>query len=136
VDKDEEEQARAAGRPMGPAAVVYTATRDGRKRHFTVVGGTPEEVAGVEEGFGAMLGEKHPTKGFRHNGRWLRHGRYSLYWSGFEPDYRPRTADQLAAARARREQKAVEREAEGSLFADLIREEGYVPKPPGGRSPG
>jgi hypothetical protein len=52
--------------------------------------------------------------------------RYSLYWDGYETDYRPRSAEQLAADRARREQKAVEKEAAGSLFAEQILAEGYV----------
>ncbi|MFO0796358.1 MAG: hypothetical protein U0804_02710 [Gemmataceae bacterium] len=54
--------------------------------------------------------------------------RFSLCWRWFEPNYRPQSSDQLAAARERREQKAVENEADGSLFTEQIREEGYVPK--------
>jgi hypothetical protein len=54
--------------------------------------------------------------------------KYGLYRGGFEKNYRPQTADQLATARARREAKAVKREIDGSLFGDLIQEEGYVPK--------
>lgn len=55
--------------------------------------------------------------------------RYGLYWSGYEPDYKPRTAASLAAARERREARVVEREATNApLFAEVIREQGYVKK--------
>jgi hypothetical protein len=48
--------------------------------------------------------------------------------------YEPRTAEQLAAARVKREERAVEREAEKNpLFADQIRAEGHVPKGPKGK---
>jgi hypothetical protein len=121
---------------MRAAATVYSAEKDGVKRHFTVRGGKPVECTGYQDGFGPMLTEPDPRREFEANG--TRHAvhRYSLYWAGYEADYRPRTAGQLAVTRARREQKAVEREAEGSLFADLIRQEGYVPRKPRGRSPG
>jgi hypothetical protein len=81
-----------------------------------------------EAGFGDMMMEPHPTKGFEHRGQWCRIHRYSLCWGWFEPGYRPKSAEQLAAAREKRQERAVEKEAEGApLFADLIREEGYVP---------
>lgn len=54
--------------------------------------------------------------------------RVSLCWGWFEADYRPQIAEQLAVASEKRQVRAVEKEAEGSLLADLIREEGYVPK--------
>lgn len=121
---------------MRPAATVYTAEKDGVKRHFRIKDRRPVECAGYQDGLGTLLTEPDPKRGFEVNGTWHPVHRYSLYWAGYEAGYRPRTAAQLAAARARREEKAVEREAEGSLFADLIREEGYAPKRMRGRSPG
>ena len=99
-------------------------------------GSRPVECGGYEEGFGAMLTEPDPARWVEVNGKRHAVHRYSLYWAGYDADYQPRTAAQLAAARARREQRAIDHEAEGSLFADLIREEGYVPKKTRGRSPG
>lgn len=128
VDHDEEERARSAGGPGTPAATVITAEKDGVRRHVLVIGDRLRECASYQDGFGAMLTEPDPTRGFTHDGRWHAVHRYSLYWAGYETGYRPKTAEQLAAAREAREQRAVEKEAEGSLFADLIREEGYVPK--------
>jgi hypothetical protein len=129
VDKDEEDRRRKEGGQTHYAAIVYSASKDGEMRHFAVADGTAVECPSVEAGFGAMYQEKHPTKGFEHRGQWIPFQRYSLYWAGYEPDYHPKSAEQLAAARLRREEKAVEREAQAApLFADLIREEGYVPK--------
>jgi hypothetical protein len=54
--------------------------------------------------------------------------KHAVYWAGYDPDCRPKSAEALAAARAKRQEKAVGKEAAGSLFSDLIREEGYVPK--------
>lgn len=135
VEKDEEERARKAGDRAQPAATVYSArNKDGGTRHFVIEKGVPREVASVEEGFGDMYHEKHPTRGFEHRGQWIPWQRYSLHWGGYEL-YTPQTAEQLAAARLKREAKAVEKEAQvAPLFADLIREEGYVkPKPRRGR---
>lgn len=112
---------------MQPATTVYSARKDGIKRHFTVSDGVSSEVASVEEGFGAMLHENHPTRTFEHKGACIPCGRYSLFWAGYEL-YKPQSAEALAAAREKREAKAVEKEAEGNLFADLVRAEGYVPK--------
>ena len=131
VSHDEEDRVRRSGEPMKPAATVYSVHKDGVKQHFTVRDGQPVEVAGLEEGFGNRLNEPDPDRGFMLKGRFVRVHRYSLYWAGYEPDYRPKSAEQLAAARHRREQKAVEAEAKGNLFADLVRAEGYVAKPPG-----
>jgi hypothetical protein len=125
VDRDEEERARAAGDRARPAATVYTARKDGVKRYFTVADGKPVECPGYQEGFGAMLTEPDPKRGFEKDGRWHAVHRYSLYWAGYEPGYQPLTAEQLAAARERRELRAVEKEAEAHpLFADVIRAEG------------
>ena len=126
VEKDEEDRARRTNTKSVPAATVISAVKDGVKRHFRVE--TMTECETPEAGFGEMLMEPHPTKGFEHRGQWCRTHRYSLCWGWFEPNYRPASAEQLAAAREKREAKTVEKEAEGSLFADLIRAEGYVPK--------
>ncbi|WP_143393238.1 hypothetical protein [Fimbriiglobus ruber] len=128
VDHDEEERARKSGGRMASAATVITAEKDGVRRHVAVIGDETRECASYEEGFGVMLTEPDPTRGFTHKGQWCRVNRYSLYWAGYEPGYTPRTAEQLATAREKREAKAVEREAEGNLFADAVREEGFIPK--------
>lgn len=127
VEKDAEDEARRTNTKPVPSATVITAVKDGVKRHFRVE--TMTECETPEAGFGEMLMEPHHSKGFEHRGQWIPYHRYSFCWGCFEPDYRPQTAEQLAAAREKREQKAVEREAESApLFAQLIRSEGFVPK--------
>jgi hypothetical protein len=75
-----------------------------------------------------MLLEPHPTAGFMHKGQFCRTHRYSLCWADF-PLYEPKSAEQLAAARGRREEKAVERSAdENPLFADQIRSGDWRPE--------
>ncbi|WP_088255571.1 hypothetical protein [Fimbriiglobus ruber] len=128
VDHDEEERSRRSGGRMASAATVITAEKDGVRRHVAVVGDETRECASYEEGFGAMLTEPDPMRGFTHKGQWCSVHRYSLYWAGYEPGYAPRTAEQLAAARVKREARGVEREAKGNLFGQIIREEGFVPK--------
>lgn len=125
LDKDQEDEARRTGTRAVPVATVITAEKGGVKRHFRVE--TMQECESMEAGFGQMLLEPHPTKGFEHEGKWCRLHRYSLCWGGFEPDYRPASAEKLAAARQKRQEKAVEKEAEAApLFASIIKEEGYV----------
>lgn len=127
VEKDAEDEARRTNTKPTPAATVITCQNArGEKRHFRVE--TMTECDTPEAGFGEMLMEPHATKGFEHRGQWCRFHRYSLCYGWFEPDYRPKTAEALAAARERREQKALAKEAEGSLFRDQILAEGYVPK--------
>lgn len=126
VSHAEAHAARTENRPMKPAATVYTASKGNDRRHFVVENGHAREVASYAEGFGPMLLEEDPATAFTWKGETRHLHRYGLYWAGYESGYTPRTAEQLAAARERREQKAVEKEAEGSLFADLIRAEGYV----------
>ena len=129
VTHDEEERSRRDGDRTQPAAEVFTAEKDGVRRHFTLRDGEPIECDGYQEGFGAMLLEPDPVRGFEQGGVFVHVHKHGLHWAGYEPDYRPQTAEQLAAARARRQAKAVEREAQDSpLFADLIRAEGYVPR--------
>jgi hypothetical protein len=126
VEKDAEDEARRTNTKPPSAATVISATKDGRKRHFRVE--TMTECDTPEAGFGDMLMEPHPTGGFEHRGQWCRIHRYSLCWGCFEPDYRPASAEKLAEMRATREEKAVEKEAAGSLFSDVIRAEGPVSK--------
>ena len=128
VDKQEEDRARKAGDKMHAAATVYSAQKDGVKRHFTATNGITTECMTVEEGFGGMYDEKHPTKGIELQGQWIAYPRYSLFWAGYET-YSPRTAEQLAAAREKREQKAVEQDAQKHpLFADAIRSGKWRPE--------
>ena len=131
VTHEEEERARAVGGKAEPAATVYSARKDGVMRHFTLVGGTPVECASCEDGFGSLLTEPDPVRGFHDKGGVFHYvHKHSLYWAGYEPDYRPKNAEQLAAARARREQKAEDKErkeidalAEGSLFPEWVKEQ-------------
>jgi hypothetical protein len=112
VEKDEEERARRTGEKPTAAATIFT-VRDnaGRKRHFSVEGGSVCEHAGYEAGFGSMLLEPHPTRGFEHRGQWCPTHRYSLCWAGYER-YHPKTAEELASLRATREQNKAEREVQ------------------------
>jgi hypothetical protein len=128
VSHDEEERARQEGGRAKPAAEVFTAEKDGVRRHFTMRDGVPVECASYQEGFGEMLFESDPVRGFERDGVFAHVHKHSLYWAGYEPGYRPQSADSLAVAREKRQQKALEKEAEGTLFAEQIRAEGYVPK--------
>lgn len=129
VTHDEEDRAQAAGDRMRPAAEVFTAEKDGVRRHFTLAGGHPVESGSYQDGFGDLLFEPDPVRGFERDGVFHHRHKHSLYWAGYEPNYRPQSAEQLAAARERREKAAVEREAAAApLFAALIRAEGYVPR--------
>ena len=126
LDHDEEDRCRRTGERPVAAATVFTVRNDqGDKRHFTVEDGRVVEHASYEAGFGPMLLEPHPTRTIEVRGQMVHPHRYSLCWAPFEL-YEPQTAEQLAAARVKREERAVEREAEKSpLFADQIRDEGY-----------
>jgi hypothetical protein len=76
VEKDVEDEARRTSTKPVPSATVITAAKDGKKRHFRVE--TMTECDAPEAGFGEMLMEPHPTKGFEHRGQWCRIHRYSL----------------------------------------------------------
>jgi hypothetical protein len=90
--------------------------------------GTIVKARRYEDLFGELLEEKYPTKTVEVRGERVPVGRYELVWGALET-YHPRSAEELAAARARREEKAVERAAEENpLFSEQIRAEGYVPK--------
>lgn len=131
VDHDEEERARSVGGPGTPAATVITAEKKGIQRHVLVIGDQFRECASYQDGFGAMLTEPDPVRGFRDKDGAFHHvHKYRLYWGGYETSYTPRTAMQLAEARTKREEKAeakeqqeIEKLAEGSLFPDWIREQ-------------
>ena len=130
VDHDEEERCRLSGaRPLAAATVYSVRHKDtGERRHFTLdAEGLPHECGSYQEGFGPMLMEPHPTRRIEVRGQVVAPGRYSLCWAGYDL-YVPRSAEQLAAARDRREQNALEREADDSLFADQIRAEGPLRK--------
>ena len=132
IEKDEEERARATGeRPTAAAKVFTVKNAAGEKRYFTVVNGRAVEHASHEAAFGDMLLELHPTRGFEHRGKFCRIQRYILCWGSFEL-YHPKTAVQLAKARARREERAIEKAAQDNpLFAEQIRarELGLTKKP-------
>src|SRR5205823_5116661 len=90
-------------------------------RHFTVENGRVTEHESHDAGFGPMLLEPHPTRGFWHKGEWCRTHRYSICFAPYEL-YEPKTAEQLAALRLSRERKKAEREdtkwaAENPLLA-------------------
>jgi hypothetical protein len=109
VEIDEEDRARSANERPTPAATVYTVkNKAGEQRHFTVRDGKVVPCSGYEEGFGDMLHEKHPTRGFEHKGKWAAYGRFSLCWGWYE-EYSPKTAEQLAALRASREKGKADR---------------------------
>lgn len=90
--------------------------------------GTVQAATCYEPLFGELLTAPHPTRTFENRGQTVAAPRWSLCWSALEL-YEPKSAEQLAAAREKREAKAVEKEAADSpLFADLIRAEEYVPR--------
>lgn len=111
IDKADEERCRRTGERPVPAATVYTVRHEetGLDRHFMVRDGQVVEVAGYEEGFGAMLDERHPTMTIEVRGERVHPHRYSLCWSDI-PLYEPKTAEQLAALRESRTRKRAERE--------------------------
>jgi hypothetical protein len=129
ADKDDENRCRGSGQLPPAAATVYTVRNAaGDKRHFMLKDGKPVEVSGYKEGFGDMLFEPHPTRGFEHQGKRVAYHRYSLCFAPYH-EYKPKSAEQLAAARSRREERAVERFAEANpLFEDQIRAEQAQPE--------
>jgi hypothetical protein len=109
VDHDEEDRARRTGDRPQAAATVYTVKNAaGDQRHFTVDSGQVVEHANYQDGFGSMLLEPHPTRGFTHRGQWCPTHRYSLCWAPYEL-YEPKSAEGLAELRASRERKKAER---------------------------
>jgi hypothetical protein len=130
VAHDEEKRARSEGGRMRPAAVVIHAVREGVRKHVAVIGDQVRECSGYEDGFGEMLLEPDPNRTIEVKGTQVHPHRYSLYWAGYEPGYAPRSAEQLAAARGKREEKKEARErkeledlANASLFPEWILEQ-------------
>ncbi|SRR5579883_834065 len=129
LDKEDEDRCRRTGERPKPAATVYTVryTETGLRRHFMLHDGKPLEVGGYASAFGEMLNEKHPTMRIEVSGEMVAPHRYSLCWAPIET-YKPKTALQLAEARARRQLAAVGKEALANpLFAEQILAEGYQP---------
>lgn len=87
--------------------------------------------------FGELLHEPHPTRTIQVRGQQVPCPRYELCWSALEL-YEPRSAEQLAAARVKREHRAIENEAQKNpLFAEQIRTGDWRPeKRRRDRSPG
>lgn len=111
IEIDEQERVRYSGERPRAAATVYTVrhAETGEPRHFTVsADGNVTECESYQAGFGSMLLEPHPTRGFVHRGQFCHYHRYSLCWSSFEL-YHPKTANQLAALRASRERNKADR---------------------------
>ena len=78
------------------AATVHTVRNaDAESRHFTVDGERVLPCESYEDGFGSMLLEAHPTRGFDHQGKWCRTHRYSLCFAPYEL-YEPLTAEQTS----------------------------------------
>jgi hypothetical protein len=81
-----------------------------------------------EELFGELLTEKHPTRTVEVQGRQVPAGKYELCWAALER-YEPRSPAALAAARVKREERAVERLAVANpLFQEQIRAEQARPE--------
>ncbi len=80
--------------------------------------GTITKSKNHEELFGDLLKEKHPTRGFEHNGTWCAFDRWTLVWSALEL-YKPRSAEALAQLRATRESNKDAKFAEDYPLFDL-----------------
>ena len=101
-----------------PAATVYKVHR-GKERlseHSVYLRPMPDgsvrQADNYEELFGELLHEPHPTRTLElPNGQVVPAPRWTLCWSALER-YEPRTAEQLAEGRAKREQRAIETEAQ------------------------
>src|SRR5437588_855174 len=72
------------------------------------------ENASYEAGFGSMLLEPHPSRGFEHRGQFVHTHRYSLCFAPYVL-YEPKSAEELAALRISRERGKAEREAKRFL---------------------
>jgi hypothetical protein len=124
-----------------PVAIAYKIYRGEEKRSDNSVylrrmpDDTVRKADNYEDLFGELLHEPHPTQTLE-----LLHGqvvpapRWTLCWSALEL-YNPKSAEELAEARVRREERAVEKQAEANpLFAEQIKAGEYrVEKKPRGR---
>lgn len=109
VEKDEEDRVRYTSERAEVAATVYTAKNSqGERRSFILLEGEPVPCADYKEGFGPMLLEPHPTRGFEYKGQWCATHRYSLCFAPYEL-YTPLSAEKLAALREARERRAAEK---------------------------
>jgi hypothetical protein len=99
--------------------------------------GTMRHADNYDELFGDLLTEKHPTRTVEVKSQQVPVGRYELVWGALEL-YKPRSPEQLAAGRVKRQQRAIEEDAqENPLFAEQIRAGEWRPeKRRRGRSPG
>lgn len=111
VTHEESDRARReGGRAVATMSVVTARNAAGDARHFAVEDGVPREVPGWKEAFGSMLTEPDPNRTIEVRGERVHPHKFELHWSGFDGDYTPRTAVQLAEAREKRERKAEEKE--------------------------
>jgi hypothetical protein len=89
--------------------------------------GSVRHADNVEELFGELLTEKHPTRTIEVRGQQVPVGKYELCWGSLDV-YSPKSAEALAAARTKREERKLEKLAEANpLFADQIRAENTRP---------
>ena len=52
------------------------------------------EVESYQQAFGAMLTDPDPNRTIEVRGEKVHPHLYELHWSGFEPDYAPRSAEE------------------------------------------
>jgi hypothetical protein len=119
--------------PSPPVAIVYKVYTGDKKLTENSIfvrrmpDGSVRHDTSYESLFGELLLEPHPTRTLDIKGKVVHPPRYSLCWSPLE-FYLPRSAESLAAAREKREQKTIERQAkEHPLFADAIRSGAWRP---------
>lgn len=117
-----------------PVATVYKVCRGRRflseRSRFLrrMADGTVQHADNYETLLGELLGEKHPTRTVEVRGEQVPVRRYQLCWSALQK-YEPRSAEQLAEARQKREEQAVEKQVRDlPLFAEQIRAEGVQKK--------
>jgi hypothetical protein len=110
-----------------PVAVAYKVHRGAKRlnEHSVYIRRMPDgqikHADSYEPLFGDLLQEPHPTLTIAIPGRTIPCPRYELCWSALEL-YQPQSAEQLAAQRVKREDRAVEQLAEANpLFAEQIR---------------
>src|SRR5262249_53504356 len=98
-----------------PAATAYKVYRGAERlpetsvQHSRMPDGEVRSAVSYEPIIGDLLHEPHPTPTLEVRGKQVPCPRYSLCWSALER-YEPRSAEQLAAARVKRQQRAIERE--------------------------
>jgi hypothetical protein len=110
-----------------PAATVYKVCRSDHRLSANSVyirrmpDGQVLHADSYQPLFGDILQAPHPTRTIEVRGQKVPSPRYHLYWSALEL-YAPRSAEQLAAARLKRQARAIAKDAQDNpLFADQIR---------------